>query len=103
MPNLEYFIDIHPNNSPTHFILEILEDLGYYSLGMDKIPLSFAEIKAYLDMTKQEIDPFFIPLLRKLSIIYINYSNTDKDEPHPTTKQVMGGMTKAKLNAIRNM
>lgn len=104
MPNLDYFIEIHPNHEPTHFILEILEDLRYVSHnGMDTTALSFTEIKAYLDLMQIRLSPFYISLISRLSVTYLHYMKTDKEEPHPVTGKQMGGMSRERLDKIRSL
>lgn len=89
----------------THFILEILQDMDFCNISMaGKVPLSYLDIKAYLDLMGIDLGPFYVKLIRNLSKIYTIYiNNDDKDEPHPITKEIMGGMTAEKLRAIKNL
>lgn len=67
----------------THFqyILNILEDLGYYINSENGIlPLTYQEINSFLQATNIKLNRLEITTLKQLSLSYVNTYYSSKDE-----------------------
>ncbi|MEA2091421.1 MAG: hypothetical protein U9O83_03525 [Campylobacterota bacterium] len=71
------------------FLLEHLQNMGYCSSGgMGITPLSFTEIKAYLDLMRIDLDVFHISTLRKMSVAYVSSNQDNYEDTEPPYKSV---------------
>ena len=65
------------------YLLVYLQEIGFYqSGGMGIVPISFTEIKAYLDLMGIRLSSFEVSTLRKMSVAYVsqhhdNYIDTE--------------------------
>jgi len=68
-----------PNVKGADFLLEHLREMGYnLQTGMGSIPLTFSEIKAYMECLNITFSPSEVLLLRKMSEAY-TYQTYDKN------------------------
>lgn len=72
------------------YLLEHLENMGFYmSSGMGMIPLTFQEIKAYMELTNNPLNSEEVLLIRQMSQAYIaelNDTRNEREAPYsPTT------------------
>jgi hypothetical protein len=72
------------------YLVQHLNNLGWCgSSGMGMTPLSFTEIKAYIDVTKASLTPDEVLLIKRMSQLYVGYSqdtNPSQKTPYSLPK-----------------
>ena len=76
-----------------------LNNIGWYSSnGMGLVPISFGEIKAYMELTATPLTPDEVMIIRRMSQAYVN-NVQNKD---PNAKPPYGGAGIQKNNSFVN-
>ena len=75
------------DKSAEGYLLEAMQNLGWcQSGGMDAAPLSWAEIKAYADCTRDLSEPWEFQTLRDMSMAYLRGYRADLHAEDPAVQ-----------------